>query len=267
MVLSWDGSFNLVELARRGRIPRMLAEARALARKTGRPLPRVLVGQGVLPMLPPRLQRLVGRLRGIASDDVSRFSLLNPAVLEDMALRQQWHTDGFDPTYRRQGGSARLRADQIFDQMQVGRDIGAMRVMAGGFDMRDPFSDRELIEFSLAVPDTMFRRAGVRRWFARQVFADRLPPEILTETRFGEQAPNWFESLDARKAIIEEQVGRIEASRLAGRLIDVPRLKRLIAEWPADAHAAQARMDEYRYGLDRAVHLGQFIGWVEGGNG
>jgi asparagine synthase (glutamine-hydrolysing) len=70
----------------------------------------------------------------------------------------------------------------------------------------------------------------------------------------------------ARKPIIVEAAERLEASPLASRLIDLPRLKRLIAEWPSDAVAAEARVKEYRYGLDRAVHVGQFIRWVEGGN-
>jgi hypothetical protein len=70
----------------------------------------------------------------------------------------------------------------------------------------------------------------------------------------------------ARKPIIVEAAERLEASPLASRLIDLPRLKRLIAEWPGDAVATEARIKEYCYGLDRAVHVGQFIRWVEGGN-
>ena len=97
--------------------------------------------------------------------------------------------------------------------------------------------------------------------------ATRLNARGQTSCRaLGEQASNWFESLDARKPIIEAEVERIEASRLASRLIDVARLKRLIAEWPSDASVAEARVNEYRLGLDRAVHVGQFIRWVEGGN-
>ena len=142
-----------------------------------------------------------------------------------------------------------------------------MNQAAARREERDPHSDRDLLEFCLAVPETLYRRNGVRRWFARQVFADRLPPVILNETRRGAQAPNWFESVNQRKPIFAAEIERIEASPLARRLIDVPRLKRLFSEWPKDAHEAQTRSAEYRYGLDRAVHVGQFIRWVEGGNG
>jgi len=141
-----------------------------------------------------------------------------------------------------------------------------MQFDVGGFDTRNPFCDRDLVDFCLSVPETLYRRNGIRRWFARQVFGDRLPREILSEIRSGEQAPNWFESLDARKSIIAAEVERLESSHLASRLIDIPRVKRLIAEWPKNARSAQARFKEYRNALDRAVHVGQFIRWVEGGN-
>ena len=266
MTTSWDGRYSLSVLLSEGRLLRMLAEARAIGRATGRSLPRVLAGEGVKPLMPASVQRAVMRLRGMEPEDVSEHSLLNPDVIDDLDLRRQWRADGFDPTYSARGTSARVRAHQIFDQLQMSRDIVGMRSQTTGRDMRDPYADRELVEFCLSIPETLYRRNGVARWFGRRLFADRLPPDILDETRRGEQASNWFESLDARKPVIEDAVERLDASRLASRLIDVPRLKRLIGEWPKDMYEAEDRMKEYRLGLDRAVHVGQFIRWVEGGN-
>jgi len=251
---------------RQGRFLRASKEAYALARATGRSLPGAAMGQGLMPFLPPAVQRVVARLRGKAMDDVSGFSLLEPTIIDELGLRQQWRADGYDPTFRIQGTSARLRATMIYDMFQIGRDFAGMRVAAGHFDNRSPFVDRDLIAFCLSVPELLYRREGVSRWFARAVFADRLPREIIDETKTGEQAPNWFEALDARKAIIADELERLEASRLAARLIDLPRAKRLITDWPKDASEAQGRMNEYRYALDRAIHVGAFIRWVEGGN-
>jgi hypothetical protein len=53
---------------------------------------------------------------------------------------------------------------------------------------------------------------------------------------------------------------------LARRLLDLPRLKRLMAQWPKDENEAEKRMSEYRLALARGVHVGRFIRWVEGGN-
>ena len=265
MTLSWDGRFSLATLLKQGRMLALLSDARAVARVSHRSLARVLAGEAILPLLPGGTQRMLARLRGNDPEDVSRFSLLRREVIEGLDLRRQWRDEGFDPTYRARGSSASFRAHQIFDQFQMARDISAQRG-ASGMEGGSPFADRDLIEFCLAVPERLYRRDGIKRWFARQVFADRLPPEILNETKSGEQASNWFESLDARKPQIAAEVESLEHSRLASRLIDLPRLRRLIAEWPRDAREAQARQDEYKYGVNRAVHVGQFIRWVEGGN-
>lgn len=112
----------------------------------------------------------------------------------------------------------------------------------------------------------MFRQNGVPRSFARRVLADRLPPEILTERSRGAQAPTWFRALDAGRENIARDIERFEASPLARRLLDLPRLKRLMAEWPKDEPAAQIRETDYKLALTRGVHVGRFIRWVEGGN-
>ena len=112
----------------------------------------------------------------------------------------------------------------------------------------------------------MFRQNGVPRSFARRVLADRLPRDILDERRRGVQAPTWFRSLNARREDIARDIERLEASPLARRLIDLPRLKRLMIQWPKDEHAAEKRLADYKFALARGVHVGRFVRWVEGGN-
>lgn len=62
------------------------------------------------------------------------------------------------------------------------------------------------------------------------------------------------------------ELERLEGSPLARRLIDLPRLKRLMAQWPKDEHAAETRKLEYCSALTRGLHVGRFIRWVEGTN-
>ena len=264
--LTWGGQFSLVALARTGRFGAMLREAQAIALTERTALPRVLARELLMRAAPRSLQRLAMRLHGYDPDDVSRYSLLRRDALRALDLPGRWRENGFDPWYRIYGEGIAYRAHHIFDQNQLSRDFGAMLEGATGRQRRDPFADRELIEFCLSVPEWMYRRNGVGRSFARAVFADRLPPEILNDTRHGEQRANWFAALEVLRPHIEHEAGRIESSALAARLIDVPRLQALIAAWPADATEAQARMSEYRFAFTRAVRAGEFIRWVEGGN-
>jgi asparagine synthase (glutamine-hydrolysing) len=265
--LTWSGRFSLVSLLRSGPWSRFAHELRATARQSGRSLTRTIAGEVLMPGVPAWIRRCIYRLRGRDPDSVAHFSALNPAFITETGLARQWQEQGFDPWFGARGWSAaRHRAYRVFDHNQVGRDIRGMWDEVHGFEARDPHGDRRLIEFLLAVPEPMFRQNGVPRSFARRVLADRLPPEILDERRRGVQAPTWFRRLDVRRPDIAKDIERIEASPLASRLVDVPRLKHLMAQWPKDEQAAEKRLEDYKLALARGVHVGRFVRWVEGGN-
>jgi asparagine synthase (glutamine-hydrolysing) len=221
----------------------------------------------VAPTAPAAANALVHRLRGRDPASVARYSALNPAFVAESELGRQWRSAGFDPWFRKGGWDpAPHRARQIFDNNQPARDFLASLSASHGFTLRAPHADRRLVEFALSVPEPFYRQDGTPRAFARAVFADRLPPEILAERRRGAQGGAWFQRMQARRCDIEGELERLEGSPLARRLIDTPRLKRLIDAWPADEPAALAKTDDYRFVLMRALHIGRFIRWVEGGN-
>ena len=265
--LTWSGVFSLISLLRARRWGGFLHELRATARESGRSLARSLAGDVLIPAAPETLRRIISRMRGRDPDSVARHSALNPAVIAEFDLVRRWRTHGFDPCFGRgDWNAARHRAYRLFDHNQIARDTGAMWHDIRGFELRDPHADRRLLEFTLSVPEAMFARDGIPRSFARAALADRLPREILDERLKGAQAPTWFRTLDARRHDIANDIERLDASPLARRLIDLPRLKRLLAEWPKDEHAAQERVKDYRLALNRGVHVGRFVRWVEGGN-
>ena len=265
--LSWAGRFALPALLRNGQWSSFAREWRANARESGRSLARTLAGNVVVPAAPDWLRRLAHRLRRHDPDSIAHYSALNPALIDELDLARQWREQGFDPWFGpRDSNGPRHRADRLFDHNQPGRDAQGRSLDIYGVELRDPHADRRLLEFLLRVPEPMFCEAGVARSFARRVLADRLPREILDERRYGAHAVTWFRSLDARRERIAADIERLEASPLASRLIDLPRLKRLLAQWPRDAQAAERRAPEYRLALARGVHVGRFVRWVEGAN-
>lgn len=265
--LTWTGAFSLLALLRDGKWGDFAHELHALSQQSGRSLARTIFGEVLMPGAPAALRRRLQRLRGRNPDSIARFSLLNPAILAEYDLVRQWHAQGFDPSFVAAGWNARrVRTYYMFDHNQLARESKAMYEEHHGLEMRDPHADRRLLEFLLMVPESMYRQNGVPRSFARAVLADRLPREILDERRRGLQGPEWFRRLNARRRNFAVEVERLEASPLARRLLDLPRMKRLMDQWPADEHEAQKRMREYGLALARGVHVGRFIRWVEGGN-
>ena len=262
--LTWDGKFALRALLRQRDWGALAREVPLMAAEDGVGAARILVSYILAPSAPASVSRLVHHLRGRDPRGVARYSALNPTFIADSDLARQWREVGFDPWFRKGETEApRHRAFQLFDNNQPARDYIASLNERYGFEARAPHADRRLLEFTLAVPEPLYRRDGVARSFARSVFADRLPPEILDERKRGAQGGAWFRRLDSRRADVADDLERFTASPLASWLLDLPRLKRLAREWPADERAALARASEYMIVLTRAIHIGRFILWAE----
>lgn len=265
--LTWPGLDFLWTLLSTGEWRRFARELKVVAAEYDQSLSHIFLSRIVLANMPASVHRAIHRLRGRDPYNVAGFSPLNPAFIAECDLPRHWREVGFDPWFRRSRSTLRRhRAAQVFDHNLPGRDLISLLDEQYGFQLRDPHADRRLLEFALSVPETVYRRDGVSRWFARQVFADRLPREILDERRRGAQGGAWFQRLDVRRQEIAAEVERLEASPLASRMLDVPRLKQLVDDWPKDDDEALKRHVDYKSVFYRGVHFGRFIRWVEGGN-
>jgi asparagine synthase (glutamine-hydrolysing) len=265
--LTWHGTFALFSLLRQGKWRAFARELRLTASEQDQNLARTFLSHIVIANSPAPMRRAVHRLRGRDPRSVAHYSALSPDFIADHDLPRRWSDMGFDPWFHFSGWRpAQWRAFRLFDQNQIVRDMRSQFERQVDFETRQPHADRRLLEFALSVPEWLYRRDGITRWFARAVFADRLPREILNERLRGAQSGAWFNRLNVSRLVVAEDVERFESSPLARRLIDLPRLKRLVGDWPNTDEMAHARMSDYRFALSRAIHVGRFIRWVEGGN-
>jgi asparagine synthase (glutamine-hydrolysing) len=131
-------------------------------------------------------------------------------------------------------------------------------------DERDPTADVRLLEFCLAIPTDQFLHDGIPRALARRVLIDRLPKLVLDESRRGLQAADWHERLMPGR--IADELDRIEACSLAVRAIDLPRLRRLVEDWPAGGWERDEVSNPYRLALLRAISAGHFLRRAMGAN-
>lgn len=133
-----------------------------------------------------------------------------------------------------------------------------------GVEILDPLADVRLAEFCLALPADQFIRGPFDRALARRTLADRLPPLVTEETRRGRQIPEWFDWLTRSRDALAAELDGIDASPLGREIIDVPRLRAIMADWPADADAAAARYVELAGTFGRGIVLGVFACWADG---
>jgi asparagine synthase (glutamine-hydrolysing) len=138
---------------------------------------------------------------------------------------------------------------------------------AFGVDHRAPLMDRRLVEFCLNVPREQIFRDGRSRALARLALADRLPPAVLDQRTTGYQGVDWHEGLTAARPQAQILAAGLAQSPEAQRLLDLPRLRDLIARWPEKGWHEGRVVTEYRLALLRGLAAGQFIQSVLGANG
>jgi len=264
--LTWHGADLLPYLARKGRLLALLGEARATARHKGSSSGRTLVREVLLPSLPFSARRWTRRKLSPDPFSLHGNTPLRRDVVAELDLEGAWEADGFDPDSAWPSSAPSERARWLFDHPLLLHDNCPASPVFQDVELRNPLADRDLLEFALNVPATLYRRDGVPRWFARQVLADRVPAEILGERRRGVQPWPWFESLSARRGEIAAEVERMENSIIASQLFDIPRLRRLVDDWPEDERAAEALGHAYMLSLEQAIHVFQFIRWAVSDN-
>ncbi|MBS4097798.1 MAG: hypothetical protein KGZ83_13285, partial [Sulfuricella sp.] len=155
---------------------------------------------------------------------------------------------------------------RLMERTWLARSAGTAARFHSGYETRDPLGDVRLAEFCLALPLNQFTRPGMDRALARRVLADRLPPLVLNERRVGRSFPEWFDWLTRSRPMFAAELDRIEASALGRELIDVPRLRAILDDWPTDATEADQHYQRLMWVLGGGVAMGAFLRWAEGSN-
>jgi len=132
-----------------------------------------------------------------------------------------------------------------------------------GMDFAQPFHDRRVIEFGLALPDRLLVGNGLDRLMARTVLRDVLPVALL-ERGWG----NDQEDPDKYRMIMENAPASLAECRARdndgalSRYVDLDRVEEMIGS--ADE---TNRRDHFQVALAaRTLTFAQFVTWFEGGN-
>lgn len=260
MTLGWDGMCGLASMARRGDWVRLWREVRALGRRQGRSPAAVLRRHAILPLLPPRLQARWAAFRGQGLPEGEKFSPIHP----DYARANQIPERRLAAAVDYPGDTDAMRRRWLH-YVQSAPPTADWTDVLFGVGSYSPLGDIDLVEFCFSVPDEQYFRQGQTRWLARRVLADRLPPEVLNETRRGFQCAEFLHRMTLQHEEIIKGVAELERSPLASRILDVERMRRLAdAAWPTDA--ARTGFGDHAGVLHRGLHYGQFIRWIEGSN-
>lgn len=266
LTFSFSGMRGLGDLARSGRLDKLAQLLPDIARFRGHTLWGTLKSQVLLPVVPARLRAALWRWQHPGEETFSKYAAIRSDFARRIGLAAALEAQGDDGLALYTTNSRKLLAHHL--EAQRVRTLETIRTVRAnyGFEIRDPYCDPDLSEFCLAIPREQYLLGGVQRSLARRALADRLPPALLAERGYGRQNPEWFTRMTAQREIFASEIEHLANVPLAAEMLDLPRLKKLIDTWPLDANAAEARRFEYAQMLPRALQIGRFIRWSEGGN-
>lgn len=261
MTISYDGNGWLVDLCRQRRWGEAIRQLRALAGR-GASWPS-LINRYLIAQLPGPVRARLRAMMGRPELALHEMSLVRPEFAARLHVFEEARDLAGDLNNLDRGETdLRVVMLHTFDMAMFGR--AAKRRF--GIELLDPTADRRLVEYCLAIPQEQFLRGGEQRALIRRAMSGVLPPAVLNEPRRALQAADWHVAMDAARDEIASEIERLAHSPLASEALDLPRMRRMVADWPSGGWGSRAVRYPYAIGLARGLAVGRFIRQVEGGN-
>ena len=135
-----------------------------------------------------------------------------------------------------------------------------------GIDMRAPAFDQRLFELCIGIPEDQFLRKGCQRWLIKRAMQGRLPDSVLSNTRTGAQAADWFVRLTRERKQIAAELNRLTGNPEVSSLIDLQRLIRVVDHWPERQPETCSADEHLLLWVPQALGAANFIETVTGTN-
>lgn len=236
----------LPELFWTGRWRRLNRELSRMADVVGAPRKHLFVRHVLSEVVPERVLEVRRRLRGQPTGLDAANPMIAPDFVERTALRSRYT----DPDKQGAAITPRARRKQR-RSLQTGKSVANFETLdlahaAFGIEPRFPFTDKRLVEFSLAIPPSQQFKDGWTRSICRRALGDLLPDKIQWRPWKTFVTEAFWNALDAEASRIEtmlESPGRLD------EYVDIQALEAAYERFSDDPVARDAR------GLWRALTL------------
>jgi asparagine synthase (glutamine-hydrolysing) len=156
--------------------------------------------------------------------------------------------------------SPRAQMRQVARRTQDGPQGWSIAAAQHGLEFTQPFHDKRVIEFGLAIPEDLFVKEGRPRPIARAALADVYPAEFQDRLPDGEGiGPDFRHMAESIAPYLLSEIDRMEKSARLTRYFDFPRMRRMITHYPGGAtHTAMLGV--------RAFMYARYVEWFHGDN-
>jgi len=228
---------------------------------------RRFIAKSLVPLLPNRLWKLLMRLWH--PKEQRRHDLMIPLRADyrrnsGAEQRNERHGFLFDRYQPRSRAHARKLLFINLDGYSA--EVYQAFEQLYGVPCRDPMAYRPFVEFCFGLPTEVFVRGGEMRWLAKQLAKGIMPEQQRRNRLNGRWDADWHLRIKRRREDYLEQLDRIEDDERLNAMIDVPRLRAALEDFPAHTLTDEQKYFPIEYTLMRGLLTARFIQHIEGRN-
>jgi asparagine synthase (glutamine-hydrolysing) len=261
ITISYHGRGLFAELVRRGRLLKLIREIAS----SGWRWRHMIRHCTVAPFVPDAIFRIYKQWSRGANPPWHDFSAIRSEFGTRSGIVERVARE-YSPFDVPPSSDSRLsRINDLHGFCDMADWYAALRAFRG-IDMRVPAADQRVVEFCIGIPNDQFRRNGRERWLIKRVMEGRLPDSVLSNTKKGYQASDWFLRMGRERERIAEEVKRLTGNPEVNSIIDLQRLIEVLDQWPA--REPEVFSDEQRLlmWIPQALGAANFIERVTGVN-
>jgi asparagine synthase (glutamine-hydrolysing) len=184
------------------------------------------------------------------------YSAINPEWARSLDLAQRMQASGHDPTFAPPSDPDQERRFLVRAIGATGA-IWAEKGAAYAVEVRDPTTDKRVVEFCLAIPDAHYRSDGQERALIRRAMQGLLPDEVRLNTQRGLQAADLGQRLLAELPQVQTLLARLAGSSLARQVLDLPKINRVLHDLQREVNVTTTRQSMTI--LTRGLMVGLFL--------
>ena len=261
ITISYHGRGLFAELVRRGRLLRLFREIAS----SGFRWRHMIRHCTVAPFVPDAVFRIYKQWSRGANPPWHDFSAIQSEFGTRSGIVERVARE-YSPFDVPPSSDSRLsRINDLHGFCDMADWFAALRAFRG-IDIRAPAADQRVVEFCIGIPNDQFRRNGRERWLIKRAMKGRLPDSVLSNTKKGYQASDWFPRLGRERAQIAAELKRLTGNPEVSSIIDLQRLIQVLDQWPE--REPEVFSDEQRLlmWIPQALGTADFIEGVTGVN-
>jgi asparagine synthase (glutamine-hydrolysing) len=166
----------------------------------------------------------------------------------------------------RSGQSQRIGMERALRRQQNSETLsGSIAAAAHGLEFTQPFHDKRVVEFGLAIPEELYLKNGKTRYLARQALKDLYPLEYQDRPPGNDDTnPDNLVMVKRIEPRVLAEIDRMAKKPYLSRYYDFPQMRKMLTRRKVEQHASGFEFDTNQAML--AFLAARYIEWFRGDN-